>query len=802
MGYDKSVYEEVNHRISNMEHCYGPSSILYPGGSNGSRLFMATQNQKQYVTLLNPDIARVQTGHERAFGKYSHAYKELKGEWEVVDKIQKFGDDNVYMLILYNAETDTYDMIEKQQARYIAESFGYQYNTEGMDSLVVGDKTTDPILFKSTSYDEHMNYRLGKNALVAYSNDVATYEDGIKIRRGYLKDFGYVEVGQTTVSINDNDILLFIHGDKSFPDVGEVINDVEILCATRRYNSMYATYDFREKNVHDICNTDNKYCTKLGTVVYDIDVYYNGDEPIPDTIYNAQLIKYYEYCCTYADRVFEAATKIKQSGSHYTDNVTFQRKRFDRYNDPTKKWKMRDKPFSNIVLVFKTKTTCFPKEGCKFVGRYGDKGVVSKVIGDGGPNEEIDKEEFDTFTSLLVESLGIDVSNLNNTHIDIVDDESMYYMEDGTPLDIVLNATGAFRRENTDQLYEVDLNFLAECHRKWITTLDNVDIKMDEILRFIGYINAEQCKVFLHQFRVRVDGDTYVDDKDIKRKIVESVERDGYYFIKSPAAQLRFDAFQKLYKIYADIVEPYQLYVNIFGMKKPLMKKMVVGYKYMLLLKQRSNKNFSARSTGTTSKAGLPTKSSDKKENRICNSNTPVCISEIADLQTQIAPVVLAEHNVWTRTSVLGRKALGKIISATGDPMNIGSFKIKSNYVNDNVLALKARLKVMGIGYKFVTNLSLREDEIANIRQFIKVYGYTFIDAPINRKYYVFLVDRYTRALRDGATPGDPAIFKDIKNSEDFKFLEIPSYIVRCVHDAIYGQYQDMITVSEKEDKK
>ena len=299
----------------------------------------------------------------------------------------------------------------------------------------------------------------------------------------------------------------------------------------------------------------------------------------------------------------------------------------------------------------------------------------------------------------------------------------MYYIEDGTPLDIVLNATGAFRRENTDQLYEVDLNFLAECHRKWITTLDNVDTKMNEILRFIGYINAEQCKVFLHQFRVRVDGDTYVEDKDIKRKIVESVERDGYYFIKSPAAQLRFDAFQKLYNIYADIVEPYQLYVNIFGMKKPLMKKMVVGYKYMFLLKQTSNKNFSARSTGTTSKAGLPTKSSDKKENRICNSNTPVCISEIADLQTQIAPVVLAEHNVWTRTSVLGRKALGKIISATGDPMNIGSFNIKSNYVNDNVLALKARLKVMGIGYKFVTNLSLREEEIANIRQFIKVYG-------------------------------------------------------------------------------
>ena len=805
MGYDKSVFDEVNQKITNMEHCYGVSSILYPGGSNGSRLCMATQNQKQYVNLVNPDIPRVQTGHERAFGKYSHAYKELKGDWKVIDKIVKFDNDSVYTLVLYNEETDTYDMIEKISARFIAESFGYGYDTHMIDSMKVGQTYSDPILYKSTSYDENMNYRLGKNALVMYSNDVSTYEDGVKIREGFLNEMGFYEVGQTTVSINDNDILLFVHGDKTFPDVGEVINDNEILCATRRYNNMYATYDFRESNVHDVCATDNRYYTKLGSVVYDIDVYYNGDTPIPDTIYNSQLIKYHKFCSEYADKIFEAATNIKKSGSNYTDNVTFMRKRFKGFNDPEVKWKLKDKCFSNVVIIFKTKTLTYPKEGCKVVGRYGDKGVISKICTDNGNDMEhnsvVDNEEFDDLTRTLVDVFGLDKNDIKKNGISIIEDESMYYMEDGTPIDIVLNATGAFRRENTDQLYEVELNFIAERHRQWITTLDSVDRKLDEILRFIKLVNTEQYNVCFNMFTSRIDPNTVIEDEAVKKFIVDSVEKNGYYFIKGPAAQLRFNSFVNIYKEYEEygFIQPYQLYVNIFGMKKPLLHKMVVGHKYMFLLKQTSNKNFSARSTGTTTKAGLPSKSSDKKENRICNSNTPVCISELSDLQTQIAPVVLAEHNVWTRTSVMGRKALGKIVSAAGDPMKIKTFKIKSQYVNDNVIALRARLKVMGISYRFVTNNSLRMDEIGRIRQWLNVYGYTFLDTPLNRKYYVYLINRYNKAIRNGSVPGDPSIWRAILNSDDFKFLEIPAYIVKLVHDAIYSQFKEIIIEAKEE---
>ena len=112
-------------------------------------------------------------------------------------------------------------------------------------------------------------------------------------------------------------------------------------------------------------------------------------------------------------------------------------------------------------------------------------------------------------------------------------------------------------------------------------------------------------------------------------------------------------------------------------MKKPLMRPAVVGYKYMYLLKQTSNKNFSARSTGRTTKAGIPAKSSDKKENRILTSNTPISISEINNRSSQISMGDFAEYAIPVRTSTLGRKGLGRILKAPGNPVEIKKLPLR-----------------------------------------------------------------------------------------------------------------------------
>lgn len=794
---DSKELVELNEKIPNMEYCYGPSLMFYPGGSDGARLNMATQNQKQFVSLINPDIPRISTGYENIFGFYSHAYKQLDGEWEVIKKIQKFDNDCVYTLVMYNATTDTYDMVEKQTAVCLSEKFGYGYNTDFMDSLKVGDKVEDPVLYKSTSYDDHMNYRVGKNALVMFTSDTATYEDGVKIRRGFLEEMKFYEVDSTTVPINNNDVLLFMHGDKehgykAFPDVGELITDNDTLCATRRINNMYSTFDFLEKNLTKVFTTDNEYHVKPNSIIYDIDVYYNADTPFPETDFYTQLKYYYDCGCRYADEIYAAATEIKKSGSKYTDNVTFMRKRFKHWNDPKYKWKLKDKAFSNIVVEFKTKTIVIPKEGCKVVGRYGDKGVISKICDEAGKSTAKVDTEYDEFSRLLAKYLEIDKDAMN---LEVVDDESMYYMEDGTPIDICLNSTGAFRRLNTDQVYEVDINFAAERHRQWICTLENDDRKIEEIFKFIGMINETEMETFINKYRVKIEIDdkTTIESKDeeFKHKFVQAVEKDGYYFFKSPSAVVRYEALKRIYEEYGDIIKPYQLYVNVFGMKKPLMRPAVVGYKYMYLLKQTSNKNFSARSTGRTTKAGIPAKSSDKKENRILTSNTPISISEINNLSSQISMVDFAEYAIPVRTSTLGRKGLGRILKAPGNPVEIKKLPLRKTYTNTPVHILQARLKVIGLGYKFVTPKSLMQEKIDEIVQFFDVYDYTFMDKLSRRPMYLYLVDRYNELTRKGMEADNEETWDAVMELPETKVAKIPNYIVNVVHNTIYDRLSD-----------
>ena len=61
----------------------------------------------------------------------------------------------------------------------------------------------------------------------------------------------------------------------------------------------------------------------------------------------------------------------------------------------------------------------------------------------------------------------------------VVDDCDMPYMEDGTKVDILLNASGAIRRLNTGQLDEVDLAFQMECIRKKICETEDIDEKYE-----------------------------------------------------------------------------------------------------------------------------------------------------------------------------------------------------------------------------------------------------------------------------------------------------------------------------------
>lgn len=192
-----SVDTKLRHELEQMDEKFSGDNMVQMLGMStlnwmnvdSSRQLMFNSHIKQLLTLINPDVPRIQTGFENTVGKYSNAYMKLNGTWEVKDIIKKFPElpnSHIYTVVFYNKKQDLYEMIEAPIAESLTEKFGYAYNISRMDNLQIGDKIKDEVIYKSTSFDDQMNYRPGKNATVFYSTSTDTLEDALVVRKGDL----------------------------------------------------------------------------------------------------------------------------------------------------------------------------------------------------------------------------------------------------------------------------------------------------------------------------------------------------------------------------------------------------------------------------------------------------------------------------------------------------------------------------------------------------------------------------------------------------------------------------------------
>ena len=754
-----------------MYRVFGPSSLTW-SMIDSSRAYMWNQHVKQSLTLLTPDVPHLQTGFENSFGKYNHAFKKLSGTWEVKQIIPKFNfpeemmnDPNVmkiqiFTLVLYNKKTDTYDVIEKPVAENLTEKFGYVYNTSFMESLKVGDKLTDKVLYRSTAYDDHMNYRYGKNARVYYSTSTDTIEDAIVIRRGWAETVKSVEIDKIQVPINDNDVLLNLYGDdntyKPFPEIGQHVKD-SLICATRRINKSHLLYDFQKSHMREVMDTDTDYYTSKESIVYDINVYYNGDDEFPTNLFNQQLKRYYDDGCRYAREILEACNQIKASGSNYTKNVSYFRSRYLRYNDKDYKWKNKDKAFAHVVLEFKVRSIVGLDLGSKITGRFGNKGVVSRVGDDTLHSLE------DSIIDLVDDgTLSEDDKRILKSKINFVDDERMpYYLHNGKKVyaDVLMNSSGAIRRLNPGQLTEVEFNFIADQVQFKIQEAKTLEEKEELIFKFLDCVNTDQATFFRNMYS-KYDETKMINGVNVrfmspkyKEAFIKDIEENGFFIVRPPHKPLVFDDIVRLYDNFPDI-KPVDIYVDLFGMhKRKMMRKGIIGGQYLLILKQNSNKNFSARSTFRVNRSNLPAKDIAKKTNRSSYARTPVRLSEIYNLLASISGTDLAEYNIFMRSSALGRKSLDRIISADGNPLKIQKLKVQSNFTNANADILAAKLKTMGLRLYFSPipegRVMVHDDTQVCALHFGE---YVIYDYPRHRAMYTDLFKKFEEAMKSFMT--------------------------------------------------
>ena len=366
---------EADEQLRGDPSLLGMCMLTWPQYINAMRGNMNTSHLKQFVNMIEPNFPYLFTGLENIVGKHSSGYKKLKGDKVVYKKIEKFKDildkPMQYYLFLYDKKKDEYSVVHRGPCESLTENFGYEYKNEVIDSLNEKDEIPDgTILYRSTSYDEDMNYCYGKNVTVALTLNSYTSEDAAVASRSLCEHMVSIEANDVTIGLNNNDFLINLYGDKDhykgLPDVGEYAS--HRLCAVRRQFNNQLLSDFKEESLSQIRDGDFVYFVDKDCQIIDYEIYSNNEEEVSNT-FTKQILKYLHSQNKFYEKILKTTEKIMKSGSKFTKDVEYLFKRAGEFLDNQKKWREGYSEFSNYKVIAYFKRNAHLAKGSKVVGK-------------------------------------------------------------------------------------------------------------------------------------------------------------------------------------------------------------------------------------------------------------------------------------------------------------------------------------------------------------------------------------------------------------------------------------------------
>ena len=185
--------------------------------------------------------------------------------------------------------------------------------------------------------------------------------------------------------------------------------------------------------------------------------------------------------------------------------------------------------------------------GDKMAGRHGNKGVISMIV----PQED------------------------------------MPYMEDGTPVDVVLNPLGVPSRMNIGQVLETHLGWAAKGLGHRISEMLEQNAKTDDVRKFLGDIyNSDQ------KGRVNMNSFSASEIKEMALNLKDGVPMATPVFDGAPESEIK----RLLEMAGLPVSGQTTLYNGRTG--DPFDRPVTVGYMYMLKLNHLVDDKMHARSTG------------------------------------------------------------------------------------------------------------------------------------------------------------------------------------------------------------
>lgn len=658
---------ESSGKIQQMEQLQCKGLIMpFSSSSSGSRKQMFGAELEQKLDLINPELPRVGTGYENAFGDRSSSLISTDKQLLVIHKISKFSFDpnRFYYMIVLDPENNQFDVIERKDYEHITESYGILYDNKYMDSLKEGQKIErNSTIRKSRSYDEYNNRMDGVNLMCVYMSLESTKEDGYVISQTAAKKLAAPLVRKIAFQINDNDIPLNLYARnatdyKCFPDIGESTDDASgILCALRRQKKEEMLFTQSRQNLSKVMISDDKYITH-GKVV-DIDIYCNDNDILADSYYFSQLKFYNDERIRFMQEYVDKVGPLIES--HYKCSYDMKRLYTDFRNILSGGQYLKDNVFSNVMIEITIVEESEVKKGDKIANRYGGKGVISCIL----------------------------------------PDEMMPLANNGRRAEVILNSSTTLGRENTSQLSETITNFFGNKIAEHVYSLPHMDLNyvMNLYIDFLKILD-EELGTAMEEYLLQFDPEDQLD-------FLSNVFKEGIRLSLNPISNtIGVDKFLAIRKRFEFVKELYEVKVPQIGSDGryryvTARRKLEMGEQYFWRLKQYAEEKFSVVSLSATNLKNENTRNNSKRSYKTPYAKTSV---RFGNMETgdylHLGPEPVITYLLLVSLSPRARKRVGRELTE-GSIFN-QSIKLKPGEANRSVEILNAYLTTVGLELVFI----------------------------------------------------------------------------------------------------
>lgn len=433
-GYPYLSNTLADHRLLGIVPLYNPFVALI--SSQRSKMMSSHFSQAQLVRDV--ELPRCFTGYEKQLGRYRFNQTRRENDVQILAVIPKYKTYDGADPIRFNPKrTVLYRTVGTNMLGYFdldvftmrTDGYGYQNVLSEIAQSLNGNSgllPKDVVLQSTPAESDGIEKLFGTNLRVAYMGLPQVTEDAFIISESAAKKLQPDSYKKTSFNIRLDQIPLNLYGDEDhyrfMPDLGETVRENDgILCALRRPDANSIVHDLTPIS---LCKPqfhhDDVYRIPIGSRIVDIDIYINRRA--------RPRMEQSQY-----EIMFEQAEKYRHALDEYWENIlNVFRQQHDNVHLENPLRTLIVRAINSLLLenirvreVASSKRPLMPakhkeaiefirvevtyqppvivRNGFKLTGRFGNKGVIAKIV----PDDQMPMDEQGFRADLVIGSLTV-----------------------------------------------------------------------------------------------------------------------------------------------------------------------------------------------------------------------------------------------------------------------------------------------------------------------------------------------------------------------------------------------------------